>query len=129
MSKIIIFKGFWKIEDVKKLSNCLFIYGDNDIGKGKGGQAIIRDLPNAMGIPTKKYPSNKRNAFYSDEELEQNKIKINKAIDNIIKYSKDFEYVILPENGLGTGLSDLPNKAPKTFKYLNESIELMKKRI
>lgn len=33
-----------------------------------GGQAIIRGLPNTIGIPTKKYPSNLKSSFYTDDE-------------------------------------------------------------
>jgi len=37
--------------------NALFIFGDNLQGWGKGGQARIRDEPNAFGIPTKRLNS------------------------------------------------------------------------
>ena len=30
---------------------------------------------------------------------------------------------MLPEDGFGTGLSQLPTKAPKTFEYVNKQIE------
>jgi len=36
--------------------------------------------------------------------------------------SEDFEYVVFPEDGLGTGLAQLPQKAPKTYKFLVEYI-------
>ena len=62
--KIEIFKGDWTINDVKKNPNKLFIFGDNNARLGKGGQAIIRDLPNVMGIRTKKGPSRKAAAYY-----------------------------------------------------------------
>lgn len=82
--EIKIFKGYWTINDVKKMSDYLFVFGDNDIKLGKGGQAIIRDEPNTIGIPTKKYPNNKSNSFYYDTQYEQNIIKIDRAINNII---------------------------------------------
>ena len=55
--KVNIWKGFWNSQDTLKYSNYIFIFGDNDIEKGKKGQAIIRNMPNALGIPTKKLPS------------------------------------------------------------------------
>jgi hypothetical protein len=39
--EIIIFEGFWNIDDVQELNEYLFLFGDNDIGRGKGGQAVI----------------------------------------------------------------------------------------
>ncbi|AQN68275.1 hypothetical protein [Saudi moumouvirus] len=125
-SKILIFNGFWTEKDVLNFPRGLFVYGDNDAHFGKGGQAIIRDLKNTIGLPTKKYPTNDNNSFYTDNEYEQNVEKINKAIQNIINKSKYYDYLILPKDGFGTGLSKLPEKAPKTFKYLCEQIEILK---
>lgn len=128
-SKIIIFDGFWTIEDVKRYPHALFVYGDNNVKKGLGGQAIIRNLPNAIGIPTKKYPSNHPNAFYNDSDFEDNKMRIDAAIKLIIELSHNYKYVVLPPNGFGTGLAQLPKKAPATYSYLLESIEYLKKTI
>ena len=127
--KIITFKGYWTTSDVIMNPKALFIYGDNNIGKGKGGQAIIRDLPNTFGIPTKKYPSNNSNAYYTDAEIIENIRRIRSAINSIVYLSSRYEYVVLPENGFGTGLADLPRKAPGTYKYLVSAVEQMKKLI
>jgi len=124
--EIKIFKGYWTINDVKKMSDYLFVFGDNDIKLGKGGQAIIRDEPNTIGIPTKKYPNNKSNSFYYDTEYEQNIIKIDRAINNIIKKSQNYKGIVLPEDGFGTGLSKLHINAPKTLAYINQQIEQLK---
>jgi len=126
MTKIRIFKGWWNVNDVKNNPNCLFIFGDNDVKTGHGGQAIIRDLPNSIGIPTKKFPTLEPNSFYNDLEIEKNKMKISFAIKNIINESKKYKYIILPEEGLGTGLADLKNKAPETFKYLESQIMFLR---
>ena len=111
------------------MTQCLFVYGDNDVHRGKKGQAIIRDLPNTIGIPTKKIPSNEIHSFYTDDELENNTIKIRKAIDEIIDLSQHYEYIIFPEDGFGTGLAQLPIKAPKTYEFLNVMIEYIKNKI
>jgi len=124
--KIKIFKGFWTIKDVRKHNKYIFIFGDNDEQYGKGGQAIIRDEPNTHGIPTKKYPDNSSEAFYTDDELERNKRKINAAFkklkDKINNSDIKYKGIYLPENGLGTGLADLPNCAPKTYEFLEKKI-------
>ncbi|QGR53908.1 hypothetical protein [Moumouvirus maliensis] len=128
-SKILIFNGFWTEKDVLNFPRGLFVYGDNDAQFGKGGQAIIRDLSNTIGLSTKKYPTHDKNSYYTDKEYEQNIVKINKGIQNIITKSKKYDYVVLPRDGFGTGLSKLPEKAPKTFKYLCEQIEILKQNL
>src|SRR5437868_5063046 len=92
MVSTIIFKGWWSINDIKKHQDCLFIFGDNDIKKGCGGQAIIRYEDNTSGIPTKKLPSSNENDFYSDNEYTENCFKINKAIDIIKHKLKEDKY-------------------------------------
>ena len=79
-TKIRYFKGFWTRDDAMKHPDWLFIFGDNNLKEGFGGQAIIRGLPNALGIPTKKDPGNDITSFYNDNELESNKIKISQSI-------------------------------------------------
>src|SRR5690606_15554983 len=60
--------------------------------------------------------------FYIDEEYEKSCEKIQKAIINIIDKSEKYDELVFPENGFGTGLALLPEKAPKTFDYLNAVI-------
>ena len=115
-----LFKGYWTCEDVLNNPDCLFVFGDNDIGKGKKGQAIIRGLENTFGIPTKKIPALTPNAFYNDNEYDDNVSKIDNAINGLIEKAKGYKTIFFPENpqrvcGIGTGLADLPNKAPRTY--------------
>ncbi|AKI80171.1 hypothetical protein QJ850_gp528 [Acanthamoeba polyphaga mimivirus] len=128
-SKIVIFKGYWTENDVKKNLDALFVYGDNDAKIGKGGQAIIRDLPNTIGIPTKKYPTNHSSSFYTDKEYYDNIFKIDQAINQLIDVSQKYRLIVLPEDGFGTGLAQLPKKAPLTYKYLVEQINNLQKII
>jgi len=122
--EVCIFDGFWTVEDVRDYPEYLFIFGDNDVNMGKKGQAIIRDEPNAAGIPTKKFPNFAQSSFYTDRDYEQNIIKIDKAIEKILLRVKNEGYkgIVLPKDGLGTGLSKLNVYAPKTFEYLNKKI-------
>jgi hypothetical protein len=62
---------------VRRHRDHIFLFGDNLAGRGFGGQAAaMRSEPNAVGIPTKKLPSNCEEAFFTDEEFEQNKVAI-----------------------------------------------------
>ncbi|AEQ32694.1 hypothetical protein CE11_00477 [Megavirus courdo11] len=128
-TKIIIFNGFWTVDDVKKNPHALFVYGDNDVHVGKGGQAIIRDCVNTIGLPTKKYPNNQLTSFYTDLEYHDNIKKIDYAINNIINLSKKYDYVVLPRDGFGTGLAKLKENAPETLNHINQRIEFLKKVI
>lgn len=109
----------------------LYVFGDNDIKKGKLGQAIIRDCSNAMGVPTKRLPSRSSEAYYSDSDLEENKRKIDIAFDNIIKTLNNplngYDSLVLPLGGLGTGLAKLDSKAPLTFEHLQKRLEELKR--
>lgn len=105
---------------VRKNSNCVFLFGDNLQGSGFGGQAKqMRGEPNAISIPTKKKPSMESDAFFTDDEFEDNKV----AIDNAFSRVPDYVVVYIPERGIGTGLAMLPTVAPKTYDYILKKLE------
>lgn len=118
--------GFRKTETIGRMSpltlrenpDKVYLFGDNLEGTGKGGQAVVRDEPNAIGIPTKKAPRRDAGAYFNDADLQANKDAIDEAFNKI----PDEATVVIPKDGLGTGLADLANKAPKTFKYLQEKL-------
>ena len=119
--KVTYWKGKWTVKDIQKNSNKIFIFGDNLLKKGKLGQAIIRELMNAFGIPTKKAPSTTTDSYFTDDELEDNKLYINAAFLKI-ETGKD---IFLPQAGLGTGLAKLAEKAPETLKYIQSILSYM----
>lgn len=126
-----IFDSFWTVADVRNNKDSLFIYGDNDIHLGNKGQAIIRGEPNTAGIPTKKTPQSYSYAYYSDDDYERNCNNITKAILDIKKKISihKYKFLVLPANGLGTGFAKLPEKAPKTFEFLEQSIDKLIKDV
>ena len=128
MKRVIIYGKFWSPSDTRNNPDHLFIFGDNDIERGTGGQAIIRNEPNAFGIPTKKLPSMSADSFYTDIEYDKNKKKINLAIYKILKEFMKTKYttLVIPKDGVGTGLSKLPEKAPRTFKYIEMKLNALK---
>lgn len=119
MEKIEIFEGFWTEETVKQNPDKIFIFGDNDLRVGKGGQAIIRDLPNTFGIRTKKKPNLHPSSFYIDREIDENSNKIREDIIKISEFIEAGKTIVLSSGGYGTGLSKLPETAQKTFDYLS----------
>jgi len=127
--KIIFWPRNWTIEDIRNNRDHLFIFGDNDLMAGKGGQSIIRDESNTAGIPAKKRPKNDNTSFYTDLEAWGNENKIKSAINKIIEKSINFSVLVLPISGIGTGLAKLREKAPKTFKILTREIDVMIKKL
>jgi len=125
--RVCVFKGFWGVADTEKYPKAIFAFGDNNIGQGIGGQAIIRNCPNAMGIPTKKLPTLSLDAFYTDAEYDDNVKRIAAAVTAILRKLKsgDYDMLILPNDGLGTGLAKLPEKAPRTYAYLQGAVASM----
>lgn len=123
--KVKYFNGFWTMNDAINNPNCLFIFGDNDIKKGRKGQAVIRDAKNSFGIPTKKKPFYDEDSYYTDDEYDDN---IDKIFGEFIYLkllilNNNYEFIYLPQNGLGTGLAKLPIKAPRTYQFLQEQID------
>jgi hypothetical protein len=63
--------------------------------------------------------------FFSDKNFEVLKEKIDTDIMKIKKRFEveNFKVIIFPFAGLGTGLSELPKRAPKLFSYLSKVLE------
>tara|TARA_R110000772_G_scaffold62137_3_gene139651 strand:+ start:7515 stop:18467 length:10953 start_codon:yes stop_codon:yes gene_type:complete len=110
----------YSVADLKANPDKIYVFGDNMIEKGKGGQAIIRDEENAFGIPTKVGPSMKKESFFSDTTFKSSTAQIDKSI---AKIKADGREVVFPKDGLGTGLAKLKEKAPQTFEYLNKRLK------
>lgn len=79
----------------------------------------MRGEKNALGIATLHAPD----TYFSDEDFP----KIQKELDQDIKKVHDRidsgKPVIIPKDGIGTGIADLANKAPKIKKYLDQELE------
>ncbi len=113
-------------KDIQKNRDKIYLFGDNLLHRGSGGQAKeMRGEPNSIGIPTKKFPSMYSNSFLSDEDFELAKDEIDKAFNMIPSSS----IVIIPEDGLGTGLAKLDIKAPRIFNYIGFKINSLKGKI
>ena len=86
----------------------IFVFGDNMARKGKGGQAVIRDCPNAFGIATKRYPSMNEDAFFSDQPDEFDVVM--NDLRQLYKLSKSHT-IVFPVGGIGTGLAQMEKRS------------------
>lgn len=108
-------------QDLDHNPKVLYVFGDNDVRRGYGGQAgECRGCKNAVGIRVKKYPTLLPNAYYTDEEYEWNCEKIAEDFERLFRAVWDGKLVVYPLEGVGTGLADLRVKAPNTCKYLKD---------
>lgn len=103
----------------------LFVFGDNMMRLGLGGQAKeMRGEPNSVGIPTKWSPNTTLEAYFINADISNPKIlsEINKGFDRLEKHLKENGDVIFPKAGIGTGLSQLEHRAPEVLKYIELNI-------
>jgi len=107
----------YSVQDVRNNLDKIFVFGDNSIRQGTGGQAQIRHEPNTVGIMTKKFPRNTPDAFLYDSEYAENIKRIDEDIENL-KQKADGKTIVFPTDGIGTNLADIAHTAPKTMEYL-----------
>lgn len=130
----------------------IYIFGDNFVDAENGyvpskTQAVIRGLPNAIGIPTKRDRNKYSNSYLSDSDYDFNMFKeaVDKAIKQIEKiidknnelYEKaqiekdprkkqilldQIKTIVIPAAGIGTGTAMLDIKAPRLFNYLQQKL-------
>ena len=113
-------------EFVRSHQTWLFVFGDNLAKKGLGGQAReMRGEPNAVGIATKRSPSMNSDAFFSDSDI-HNVIVMGAIKDSfrILEFHLlSGDVVVIPKNGVGGGLANLPVNAPLIDTFIKDSIE------
>ena len=115
--------------DLKANPNVIYVFGDNEKRIGHGGQASeMRGEPNTIGVRTKKGPGRRENDYWTDDEFTSNKLLITEDFDLIKKVLEKGSIVVLPLDGLGTGLSELPKRAPITLRFIQFKIEKLTER-
>jgi len=120
---MIIFQKFIYREDLKNNQGVTYLFGDNDVRRGRGGQAKeMRGESNALGIRVKKAPQTDKKAYYTDKEYQKNIKKIDEDLQNVELVLERDGVVIIPTDGMGTGLARLKEFAPKTLVYLQKRL-------
>lgn len=109
--------------DIQSNPNVLYIFGDNLKRTGFGGQALeMRGEPNSFGFATKRKPEyGFEDCYFHDYDED-----VLDIVDEELLRLRDrlslFEAVVIPSEGIGTGLALLPKKAPKLLEYINNQL-------
>ena len=109
-------------QDIQANPNILYIFGDNLERVGYGGQAKeMRGEPNSFGIATKRKAAHgTTDCYFYDPELDVQKI-IDDEFERLYEAVSENDYygIVVPLDGIGTGLSKLPEYAPRLLKRIN----------
>lgn len=103
---------FWTHESVETDRDHVYLFGDNMAGVGLAGQACIRGLFNAVGVPTIDHrPWGK---VFSDDQFEEVMAVIDARLTSAINLGKP----IICHANIGRGLARLHISAPRIYSEL-----------
>ena len=106
--------------DLQANPDRVYLFGDNLLRIGMGGQAgAMRGEPNAIGVATKKAPGMADRDFFTDAEYSANCAQIDHDLTRAFEAKTRGRVIVIPSDGLGTGLSEMPTRCPRTLEYLN----------
>jgi hypothetical protein len=111
-------------EDVRRWgeAGAIVVFGDNCCRSGTANQAVIRGLSNAVGVATKRRPDMRPDAFFSDDRADEYIAIIDRDLEPVRAALRAGKLVVLPAAGLGTGLAQLPTRAPRVWAFLSAAL-------
>lgn len=116
-----LFHGFYSPQACHDEPDATFIYGDNfkRYGRGKfAGQAIIRDMPNVLGLAVKHEPKRDPGSYLSNDDIDLFIKELHAVHEVIAPKLRSGATVYWPADGLGTGLAEMPRRAPLLYQKL-----------
>lgn len=127
MSGVRLQKEWYEREKVKADACAVYLFGENYRQDGTkyvpaATQAVIRGLPNAIGIPTKNDPGTGDFAYLTDKQFGQFKKSTIRAITKAMKSGK---VIVIPGDGIGTGAAQLSRRAPMCAAFLSGALNTL----
>ena len=107
-------------EYLRNHSNITFIFGDNLSRTGNGGQAIIRNESNALGLVSKRTPDHSPTAYMTGTPTDYDAVNLDLA--RIEELAISGKQIVFPAAGIGTGLARLQTTAPDLLAYIDSEI-------
>jgi len=119
MGNVILFTGWYTRELCQDHRDKFFVFGDNTKRFGMGGQAIIRNQPNAIGIATKILPAMSKESFFSDS-IPSHMLTVLDDIAAVWQLLDEDKTIVIPVNvggkpTLGLERAELPQRAPLIY--------------
>lgn len=131
---VITFAGWYGTSLCQAHPKKVFVFGDNTKGFGKGGQAIIRDEPNAYGVPTKRLPSMAVGSFFEEGNASDLDFVFNalSGLWTILKGAGRLGpgTIVIPVTAegkvsLGLERAELPQRAPSIYATIETHVSEM----
>lgn len=119
MINVEVFTGFYSKEILECNPDKLFVFGDNVVRKGTGGQAVIRYQPNAFGIATKRFPSMREGSFFTDTKEDFDVVENDIISLLTLANSPTGPTIVFPAQGIGTGMGNMKDSSPKLWEHMN----------
>lgn len=117
-------------ELVRSHPDWLFLFGDNMARRGRGGQAAAcRGEPNVCGVPTKWRPDRLVRSYFRDADMDLVQPRIDAAFAQAERHLGAGGVVALPAEGLGTGLAELPTRAPRIHRYIEDRVGRLRRMV
>ena len=107
-------------EYLRQHSDIIFVFGDNLFRTGNGGQAIIRNEPNAVGLVSKRIPDHSPTAYMTGTPTDYDAV--NADLSRIEELAISGKQLVFPAAGIGTGLARLQTTAPDLLAYIDSEI-------
>lgn len=132
--RVIRAKWITEVEVLARLDRT-YVFGDNMRRYGSAGQAhAMRGKPNVIGVPTKHSPGMEDSDFFSDLDWGRRtgatvvRHRIEAAfgvLESILAAGHD---VVIPAAGIGTGLAQLPTRAPLIHAAIEQRVADLEQR-
>ena len=117
------YTGRYSREEIQANPQALYVFGDNFAERGLGGQvAAARGEPNAVGIATKRAPRLVDSAFLTDADLARLQEHVAPALNRLREHLAADGTVVMPADGVGTGLAQMSDRAPNCWRWLCDQL-------
>lgn len=126
---VVLFAGWLSPALCQQHPDKTFVFGDNAKRFGMGGQAVIRNEPNALGVATKRKPAMTEASFFK-EDVEGDMDDVLTDLKKVWDQLKDNRTVVIPVTtdgkvSLGLERAQLPERAPSIYKAIETHVEEM----
>ena len=106
-------------QDLRDNPRDWYVFGDNVLETGLAGQAKeMRGEPNAIGVATKWFPGRRPRDYFADDQASRSAVE--EDLERVEAYLRRGDTVVVPADGIGTGLAELPKRAPKLHAFIQD---------